>query len=265
MSNWRIAPTATGRSAERLTHAPTAMLANDFHQSAQQMVIVVSTACHCSSVNLRNSSTAGDFAGGASTSAISLVFRPVATIFAAPGPVVDKSIRMRARSRSAIRSIVTGGTRGIGEAIVRGIVAEGGRVVFGGRDEAAGSAISRELGNQAYFVRQDVALEDDWRKIVAVALQAFGRINGLVNNAGSMGQHGVSEITMDLAQSLFATNQLAVLLGIKHVVGPMRSIGSGSIVNIGSVAVRRGMAGISAYMRHSDTARRASSGGSGLS
>jgi 3alpha(or 20beta)-hydroxysteroid dehydrogenase len=144
-------------------------------------------------------------------------------------------------------AIVTGGTRGIGEAIVRGIVAEGGRVVFGGRDEAAGSAISRELGNQAYFVRQDVALEDDWRKIVAVALQAFGRINGLVNNAGLMAQHAVAETTLDLAQSLFATNQLSVLLGIKHVVGPMRSIGSGSIVNIGSVAVRRGMAGISAY------------------
>jgi 3alpha(or 20beta)-hydroxysteroid dehydrogenase len=144
-------------------------------------------------------------------------------------------------------AIVTGGTRGMGEAIVRGIVAESGKVVFGGRDEAAGNAIASDLGNGAYFVRQDVALEEDWRKIVAAALQKFGRINGLVNNAGSMGQHGVSEITMDLAQSLFATNQLAVLLGIKHVVGPMRSIGSGSIVNIGSVAVRRGMARISAY------------------
>jgi 3alpha(or 20beta)-hydroxysteroid dehydrogenase len=64
-------------------------------------------------------------------------------------------------------AIVTGGTRGMGEAIVRGIVAESGKVVFGGRDEAAGNAIASDLGNGAYFVRQDVALEEDWRKIVA--------------------------------------------------------------------------------------------------
>jgi 3alpha(or 20beta)-hydroxysteroid dehydrogenase len=144
-------------------------------------------------------------------------------------------------------TIVTGGTRGMGEALVRGLVAEGGRVVFGGRDEVAGSAIDRELRGRAIYVRQDVGNEDDWKEVVSVALEITGTIDGLVNNAGLMGHNPVAETSMDLLAKLVSTNQTAVLLGIKHVVGPMRAAGRGSIVNTGSVVVRRGMAFVSAY------------------
>lgn len=143
--------------------------------------------------------------------------------------------------------IVTGGTRGMGEAIVRGIAAEGGRVVFGGRDESAGQAITSDIGEAALYVRQDVAVEGDWQAIVLAATARFKRIDGLVNNAGMLLAGPLEQISLDQAQQVILTNQIAILMGMKHVVGPMRSVGGGSIVNIGSIAVRRGMPGIVHY------------------
>lgn len=143
--------------------------------------------------------------------------------------------------------IVTGGTRGMGEAIVRGIVGAGGQVVFGGRDAALGEAIASELGENALFVRQDAAREADWAAIVRETVKRFGRVDGLVNNAGIMGRNPLAETDAAMVGEMVATNQTAVLLGIKHVVPEMRKLGRGSIVNIGSVGAARGMARISAY------------------
>jgi 3alpha(or 20beta)-hydroxysteroid dehydrogenase len=143
--------------------------------------------------------------------------------------------------------IVTGGTRGMGEAIVRGVVAHGGNAVFGGRDSDAGQAIERELGASARFFRLDVRSEADWRAIVAGALEIFGSVDGLVNNAGAMGKNPLAETSLDMATDIVMTNQIAVLLAIKHVVGPMRRAGKGSIVNIGSIAAHRAFSGLSAY------------------
>lgn len=135
----------------------------------------------------------------------------------------------------------------MGEAIVRGLVAEGARVVFGGRDEKAGCLLQEELGDAALYVRQDVSVEEDWAQLVGTTLSIANRIDGLVNNAGLMGYNAVAETSVELHTQLVATNQTAVLVGIKHVVGPMRAAGRGSIVNIGSATARRGMAQVSAY------------------
>jgi 3alpha(or 20beta)-hydroxysteroid dehydrogenase len=143
--------------------------------------------------------------------------------------------------------VVTGGTRGMGEAIVRQLIAEGCTVVFGGRDLRAGGVIADQLGPAAHFVKLDVACEADWRSIVDLALGISGKIDGLVNNAGVSMANPLAETSVEVLADLVAVNQTGVLLGIKHVVGPMRAAGGGSIVNIGSVAVRRGMAGLSAY------------------
>ena len=143
--------------------------------------------------------------------------------------------------------IVTGGTRGMGEATARGIVESGGKVVFGGRDSASGDVIAAELGENARFVRQDPASEADWVTIVRTAVEVFGRVDGLVNNAGMMATNPLTETDAGLVSELVATNQTAILLGMKHAVPEMRKLGGGSIVNIGSVAVARGMAQISAY------------------
>lgn len=143
--------------------------------------------------------------------------------------------------------IVTGGTRGMGEAIVRGIVRHGGAVVFGGRDEAAGAAIAQTLGDAALYVRQDVTSRDDWVRIVGAAQARFGRVTGLVNNAGEAHSATLRNITdADFARQV-AVNQTSVMLGMQQVVEPMRDHGSGSIVNISSPAGVRSHPGLVAY------------------
>ena len=143
--------------------------------------------------------------------------------------------------------IVTGGTRGMGEGEVRGLVAEGARVVFGGRDEGAGNRIAAELGGHAAYVRQDVSSEDDWKRVVAITLDRFGAIHGLVNNAGAQAASPIAKIKQEDIDYLYRVNQLGPILGIKHVVGPMREAGCGSIVNIGSPAGVKGLPMLTAY------------------
>jgi 3alpha(or 20beta)-hydroxysteroid dehydrogenase len=143
--------------------------------------------------------------------------------------------------------IITGGTRGMGEAEVRGCVQAGARVVFGGRDTRAGERIAAELDGNALFVPHDVAVEAEWERIVRAALARFGRITSLVNNAGMVIPSPIADMTVADLDACYRTNQLGTLLGIKHVVVPMRQNGSGSIVNIGSVAAIKAHKAIAAY------------------
>lgn len=143
--------------------------------------------------------------------------------------------------------IVTGGTRGMGEAEVRGLVREGAKVVFGGRDAQAGNRIEDELGGDAVYVAMDVSLEADWERILATALNRFGRVDGLVNNAGVQAASPIAKIRQEDIDRLYRINQLGPILGIKHVVPAMRAAGGGSIVNIGSPAGVKGLPMLAAY------------------
>lgn len=143
--------------------------------------------------------------------------------------------------------IVTGGTRGMGEAEVRGLVAEGAKVVFGGRDENAGNRIAGELGGNAVYVQMDVSQETDWERVVTTAVERFGGVHGLVNNAGVQAASPIAKIRQEDIDRLYRINQLGPILGIKHVVGPMRAAGGGSIVNIGSPAGVKGLPMLTAY------------------
>jgi 3alpha(or 20beta)-hydroxysteroid dehydrogenase len=143
--------------------------------------------------------------------------------------------------------IVSGGTRGMGEAVVRGIVRHGGQVAFGGRDAAAGNAIAQELGADALFVPQDVSLAADWKNIVHQAQERFGAISGLVNNAGYAGSGRLAKITDDEIHKTIAVNQIGVLLGMRELLPALAANGGGSIVNISSSAGVKAHAGINAY------------------
>lgn len=143
--------------------------------------------------------------------------------------------------------IVTGGTRGQGEAEVRQLVEAGAQVVFGGRDEADGQRIAAELGQSVRFRRQDVGVEADWVDLVAYTEAAFGKVTGLINNAGVTITGAVTELDAEQVMAGLRINQLGPLLGLKHVVPALRRNGGGSIVNIGSEAGVRGTPGASAY------------------
>jgi len=136
-------------------------------------------------------------------------------------------------------AIVTGGTSGIGERIVELFVEEGAKVVVAARRLEQGRALEQRLGVR--FVRADVASEPDVKAMVDYAVDCFGRVDCLVNNAGVPAPM-VSIVDIDAASIdlLMAVNVRGVLLGMKHVAPVMLAQGSGSIVNIGSVAALRG-------------------------
>lgn len=144
--------------------------------------------------------------------------------------------------------LLSGGTRGMGEAQVRAMVAEGAEVVFGGRDEAAGAAIEAELAGRATFKRLDVTQAADWRAMVALAVDRFGRIDGLVNNAGVGVTHALTDISDDDWAEVIAVNQTGVFLGMREGARAMLAAGTpGSIVNVASPAGTKAHANLVAY------------------
>jgi NAD(P)-dependent dehydrogenase (short-subunit alcohol dehydrogenase family) len=137
-------------------------------------------------------------------------------------------------------AIVTGGSRGIGRAVVELFVAHGASVAFCGRDEEAGRAAERELAvgagrTRAVFQRADVAAEADIASLVATCVERFGPPTVLVNNAGVNANYDATTMTEDEWDAFFAIDLKAAWLAAKHVLPHMRRAGSGSIVNVSSL------------------------------
>lgn len=142
--------------------------------------------------------------------------------------------------------LISGGARGQGAAEARLCVAEGAKVIIGDLLVAEGEKLAAELGAGAVFVRQDVTLEADWAAAVRAA-EALGGLHGLVNNAGIYQPGTLMATDTELFERHMRINQLGCFLGMQAVVPPMERSGSGSIVNISSVAGLRGSPGSIAY------------------
>jgi NAD(P)-dependent dehydrogenase (short-subunit alcohol dehydrogenase family) len=133
--------------------------------------------------------------------------------------------------------VVTGGASGIGEATVRGIVEEGGKVLIADLQEERGQALVSELGAAVHFHATDVTQEDDIAKAIATAEQQLGPLTGMVNNAGIVGAIGsIMDTTAESFDHTMAILSRAVFLGIKHAARAMQSRGKGSIVSLASTA-----------------------------
>jgi dihydroanticapsin dehydrogenase len=135
-------------------------------------------------------------------------------------------------------AIVTGGGQGIGRATCELFAEEGAAVIIAERQtdtgQAAAAAIGRS-GGKALFVQTDVAEEDSIRHMVAQAVNVFGRIDILVNNAAVFVLKGIDATVEDWRQVL-DINVMGPALVAKHVVPEMRKIGGGAIVNLGSIS-----------------------------
>jgi NAD(P)-dependent dehydrogenase (short-subunit alcohol dehydrogenase family) len=131
--------------------------------------------------------------------------------------------------------VVTGGAQGIGRAIADGLADEGAKVVIadlGGAEEAAA-----ELGGDALGLRVDVSSEADTTALAQAVLDRYGRIDGLVNNAGiysSLVPQPLEEIDVDEWRKVFDVNVLGMFLATRAVLPAMRAQGGGRIVNIAS-------------------------------
>lgn len=137
--------------------------------------------------------------------------------------------------------IVTGASAGIGEAAVRMLAREGAIVVLVARRKARLDQLKQEieaLGGGALAVEADITSAEDRQRIVQETMNAFGRIDALVNNAG-YGQRGPIEIVpVEAIRRNFETNLFSLIALTQLVIPIMRKQGSGRIVNISSVAGR---------------------------
>lgn len=144
-------------------------------------------------------------------------------------------------------ALVTGAARGTGAATARLFVEEGARVVLADVRDEPGLALAKELGDAAAYLHLDVGSEEDWRHGVAWALERFGALEVLVNNAGLLHMAAITETEVADFERLVRVNQLGPFLGIKHVAPSMCARGRGSIVNVSSIDGLRGQNGVVAY------------------
>jgi NAD(P)-dependent dehydrogenase (short-subunit alcohol dehydrogenase family) len=136
-------------------------------------------------------------------------------------------------------AIITGGGGGMGRVAALMFAAEGARVVVAEYGEAAGQETAdlvRKAGGEATFVRADVSQENDARAMVDQAIEAYGRLDCLYNNAGVMPEadHSVTDTDVDTWDAVMAVNVRGVFLGCKYAIPAMIEAGGGSIINIAS-------------------------------
>lgn len=147
--------------------------------------------------------------------------------------------------------VITGALAGIGRATALAFADEGAQVVVSGRREEAGSALAEELRNrgaEAEFVRADVRRDEEMRNLIDVAVQRFGHVDVVVNNAGTEGRPGpLTDQTEESVAEVFDANVLGTIFGMKHALRVMLPRGKGSIVNVSSLLGHRGMGGVSIY------------------
>ncbi|MEU5220056.1 glucose 1-dehydrogenase [Streptomyces sp. NPDC020807] len=144
--------------------------------------------------------------------------------------------------------LVTGAARGQGEQEARLFAAEGAKVVLADVLDDAGEALAKELGEgRAAYVHLDVTSEGEWAAAVAAAKERFGKIDGLVNNAGILRFNELLSTPLEEFQAIVSVNQTGCFLGIRTVAPEIAAAGGGTIVNTASYTGVTGMAGVGAY------------------
>jgi NAD(P)-dependent dehydrogenase (short-subunit alcohol dehydrogenase family) len=147
-------------------------------------------------------------------------------------------------------AIITGGGRGIGKAIALGFASEGAAVIVAARNQneiASTVEEIRKLGVDCIDVVCDITKEDMVKNLMDAALNHFGKINILVNNAGVGGARPVYAIPLDSFLNIIQVNLVGTFLCTKYVWQPMKSSGGGSIINISSLGGLVGYPLLSAY------------------
>jgi NAD(P)-dependent dehydrogenase (short-subunit alcohol dehydrogenase family) len=136
-------------------------------------------------------------------------------------------------------ALISGGARGQGAAETRLFVREGAAVVFGDVLDDEGKKVEAEIranGGRATYIHLDVTREADWRAAVATAVQTYGRLSVLVNNAGILFRAKIEDTSEVDWDRIMAVNVKGVFLGTKAAIPALRQAGGGSIVNISSTA-----------------------------
>jgi NAD(P)-dependent dehydrogenase (short-subunit alcohol dehydrogenase family) len=146
---------------------------------------------------------------------------------------------------------VTGGSRGIGRAIVEAFLAEGACVAFNGRDAAKGERAMAEIGarDRTLFVTGDARASADVKRLVDAAAARWGRLDVMVNNAGGVTRPApVAQLDDDAWANDLQWNLSSAFYGMKHAFAHMIPQASGSVITISSVEGKTGAPGIAGYV-----------------
>ncbi len=149
-------------------------------------------------------------------------------------------------------ALITGGTSGIGTATAEAFAKEGAKVVITGRREDKGNEVAaaiKKSGGEAIFVRSDVQKSEDIKNMVAKTIEAFGRLDYAINNAGvEQNMTPLLEQTEEDYDFVMGTNVKGVWLSMKYEIAEMLKTGGGAIINISSIFGKVAMANIPLYV-----------------
>lgn len=154
---------------------------------------------------------------------------------------------MRLQGKAAI---VTGGASGIGEATVRDMVKEGAHVLIADLNTDLGERLAKELNSKStkvVFQRVDVTREEDIIKMVAKAVELFGKLDIMFSNAGIGNLAPSTELSFEEWRKVISINLDGVFLCGKHAIKAMKKHGGGSVINCASILGHVGQAATAAY------------------
>lgn len=144
-------------------------------------------------------------------------------------------------------AIVTGGVTGLGFASARRLAEAGAKVTITDIDEERGPGAAEKIGRGCRFLAQDVAKEDNWRRVLDTVVGEDGGLDVLVNNAGVGIPKNVEETTLEDWRWIMSVNLDGVFLGTREGLEAMKASGGGSIINMSSIEGLIGDRRLAAY------------------
>lgn len=159
--------------------------------------------------------------------------------------------------------VITGASSGLGKAAARGLSADGATVVLGARRLALIQSLADELkakGGKALAIETDVTQREDVSRLVDAAVQTFGRVDVIINNAGLMPNAPLERLKVDEWERMIDVNLKGVLYGIAAVLPVMQRQKSGHIINVSSVAGHKIRPGTAVYAATKHAVRALSEG-----
>lgn len=147
-------------------------------------------------------------------------------------------------------AIITGAANGMGAAEAKIFAKEGAKVVATDINEGKLNELAEEVraaGGDILVMKHNVASEEEWKAVVAKAIETYGKVDVLVNNAGVAINKNFATMEMEEWNWVMDINLNGCVLGMKYAIPEMQKAGAGSVINISSIGGIVGMAGSSPY------------------
>lgn len=144
-------------------------------------------------------------------------------------------------------ALVTGGSKGLGEADARRMAMEGAQVIVADVDTEAGRAVADDIGQSAVFKQLDVSQEEAWKDLMSEIERDYGQLHVLVNNAGIVEAGNIETQSAEDFRFVMAVSADGTFYGCKHAMPLMKKSGMCSIINMASIASVQGEPYVAAY------------------